>query len=72
MMYKSRTCQKHYASDVELFILPSLIFAATFYELINEDDVVKSHFGCVDGLWKKLDIRGVVSETTIWQYMWYG
>lgn len=25
-----------------------------------------------DGLWKKLDILGVVSETAIWQYIWYG
>ncbi len=25
-----------------------------------------------DGLWKKLDIPGVVSETVIWQCMWYG
>ena len=25
-----------------------------------------------DGLWKKLDILGVISETAIRQYMWYG
>jgi hypothetical protein len=26
----------------------------------------------MDGLWKKVDIRGVVSYATIRQYIWYG
>jgi hypothetical protein len=26
----------------------------------------------MNGLWKKFDIRGVVSYTTIRQYIWYG
>ena len=36
------------------------------------DKFVKSHCRRRDGLWKKLDILGVVSETAIRQYMWYG
>jgi hypothetical protein len=40
--------------------------------VINNDGVVKTHGNHRDGLWKKLDILGVVSETAIWQYIWYG
>ncbi len=36
------------------------------------DNLVKSYRSSPDGLWKKLDILDVVSETAIWQYMWYG
>ncbi len=33
--------------------------------LVIYDNLVKSHFVSRDGLWKKFDIRGVVSETAI-------
>jgi hypothetical protein len=36
------------------------------------DAFVKSHRSCRDGLWKKLDILDVASETVIRQYIWYG
>lgn len=31
----SGICKKHYVSDIDLFIWPSMIFAATFYEFIK-------------------------------------
>jgi hypothetical protein len=39
---------------------------------VNVDKLVKSNPKCRDGLWKKFDILGVVSETVIRQYIWYG
>ncbi len=41
-------------------------------KLIIQDKLVKSNPKCRDGLWKKFDILGVVSETVIRQYIWYG
>ncbi len=41
-------------------------------ETITVDELIKTHRNNQDGLWKKLDILGVVSETAIWQYIWYG
>ena len=47
----------------------------------NNDEAVKIPIATGDGLWKKVDIcpagnalgvRGVVSCTTIRQYIWYG
>ncbi len=38
----------------------------------HSDKFVKTHRNHRDGLWKKLDILGVVSETAIWQHIWYG
>jgi hypothetical protein len=42
------------------------------YDLCIVDDLVKSQLNHADGLWKKLDIRGVVSCAAIRQYIWYG
>jgi|GEM_PF-6803573 len=39
------------------------------YSPVKRDSLVKSHRSCLDGLWKKFDILGVVSETVIRQYM---
>ena len=39
---------------------------------LNFDNVVKSHWSCLDGHWNKFDIQGVVSESVIRQYIWYG
>ncbi len=43
-----------------------------FFSAAILDDLVKSQLYHTDGLWKKFDIRGVVSYATIRQYIWYG
>jgi pyruvate carboxylase subunit A len=42
------------------------------FKKIKDHKLVKSNPKCRDGLWKKFDILGVVSETVIRQYIWYG
>ena len=41
------------------------------YLQFSIDDLVKSHQSYRDGLWKKFDLLGVVSETAIRQYIGY-
>jgi hypothetical protein len=45
---------------------------ADIIQMSMVDKLVKSNPKCRDGLWKKFDILGVVSETVIRQYIWYG